>query len=406
MSRYFFRFVSPTRLTGSSWGTHQKIEQKIIKINFPSEDSQMMVFDKRIEKEGLFLHYGLGFDVEVSAVNKEVAKTSAENLVINILSLICFLEACYADTPFNILSYKVAEKDLWLEEYSALVTDKSYRPRETSLRPINLDRLNDFMKKMMEVNIEARSAIAIDNSMHWFWRALGARDLKDRFINLWIGLEFLEEPLKKKFGLSTGSAKKQPTCSECKKEFSTICTNCGKDYYYIGNVGQTGIKELEKKISEKIMKFNELHSFRSQLFHSSTRVKPKTPDDFKGAIHSARVLLNYAIFELLGFDPKYAAPMAGMNMRVISLPTLLEFKGRVKVKKSLTIDDIEKQPSIQGEYKFEYKIEDNDELVQLVDVEHTFDGAFETGQVEKIVKEDSSHNTKDVWDREKKKEAK
>lgn len=404
MKRYFFRFISPTRLTASSWKTHQKFEQKIIRINFPIEDSKMMVFDKRVEKEEIFLHYGLGFDIEIPSVNKETAMVQAEHLVMNILSLVAFLEACYADTPINILSYRVPQNGLWLEDYSALVLDKSYRPKETSLRMINLDRLNDFMKNMMAVDANTRSAI--DNMFHWFWRALGSRDLKDRFINLWIGLEFLEEPLKSKFSLPIGSVKKSPQCAKCKKHFSFPCPNCGEDYYYESYVGQTGFKELEKKIPDKIMRFNELHSFRSQLVHSNTKVKPKSPDDFKEAIYSTRVLLNYAISTLLGFDFRYAVPMAKMDMRVISLPTLLEFKGRIKVKERLSINDIEKQPSVWGEYKFKYRIEENDELVQLVDVKHTFNGVFETGQVEKIVKEDSSHNIKDVWDRENNKRGK
>lgn len=209
MNHYFFRFISPTRLTGSSWKTHQKFEQKIIKVNYPSDDSEMMVFDKRVDKAGTFLHYGLGFDIEVSAKDKESARFKAEVLVMNLLALITFLEACYSDTSTNILSYKVPSNGLWLEEYSALVVDKSYRPVETSLRPINLVRLNDFMQKMMSIDSETR--FAIDNMYHWFWRALGSRDLKDRFINLWIGLEFLEESLKRKFQLPSGSSKKT-TC--------------------------------------------------------------------------------------------------------------------------------------------------------------------------------------------------
>lgn len=396
MYRYFFRFISPTRLTGSSWKTHQKFEQKLIKLNYPTIDSVMMIFDKRIKKGRIFLHYGLGFDVEIPSNNKIAAMLKAENLVMNILSLITYLEACYADTPTNILSYKIPKNGLWLEEYTALVRDKSYRPVETSLRLINLDRFDDFRKKMMSVDAETRSAI--DNMFHWFWRALGSRDLKDRFINLWVGLEFLEDSLKKKFGLPTGSVKKQPKCPECKKDFSINCPKCGKDYYYKSYVGQTGFKELEKKISEKIMKFGELQEFRSQLFHSSTKATPKTPDVFKEAIYSTRVLLNYAVFFLLEFDFKYAVPMAKVEMRVISLPTMMEFRGRVRVKEKITIDDIDKHPAVVGEYKFKYKI-DGDELIQLVDVKHTFDGAFETGQVKKIVKEDSSHNTKDVWER-------
>lgn len=397
MYRYFFRFISPTRIAYSDWKVHQIREDKIVKVDYPTIDAVMMIFDKRIKKREVFLHYGLGFDVEVLSSNKETAFVKAENLVMNFLSLITFLEACYADTPINILSYKVPKEGLWLEEYSALVVDKNYRPVETSPRQINLIRLNDFMKKMVSIDGETRTAI--DNMFHWFWRALGSRDLKDRFINLWVGLEFLEESLKKKFGLPTGSAKKQPKCAECKKEFSFLCPNCGQDYYYKSYVGQTGFKELEKKILEKIMKFGELQEFRSQLFHSSTKATPKTPADFKKTIYSTRVLLNYAVFFLLGFDFEFAVPMAKVDMRVISLLTMMELKGRVKVKEKLTIDTTEKQPSVQGEYKFEYKIEDNYNLVQLTDVEHTFDGVFETGQVKKIVKEDSSHNTKDVWER-------
>ena len=97
--RYFFRFISPTRLTGSSWKTHQQWEQKIIKVNYPKEDIVLMIFDKRIQKNGTYLHYGLGFDIELSAENKEVAQVKAEETVFNFLAMITYLDNCYIDIP-------------------------------------------------------------------------------------------------------------------------------------------------------------------------------------------------------------------------------------------------------------------------------------------------------------------
>lgn len=354
-----------------------------------------MVFDKRIDKEDVYLHYGLGFDIELHAKDKKEAKIIAENTVINFLALITYLEGCYADLPTMVLSYRKPDRNFWLEEYQGLVFDNSYRPVETSLRPINLSRLNEFIKSMKSLNPEIRSVV--DGALHWFWKVLGSKDLRDRFINLWISLEFLEELLKQKLNLPRGKIKKQPVCLECRKTFSTKCPYCNKKYYYEAPIGKAGYKKLEKKITEKIMKFEELHSFRSSLFHPSIKSK-KTKKEYEYAIYSARVFLNYAVAFLLGLDLKEAGSLARSEIRTLSLPIALEFMGRVKVSKELTVDDVDGQPSIKGDYRFKYEFVGED-IDQLPDVKHTFQGAFETGQVKKIVKIDSSHNIKKVWER-------
>jgi hypothetical protein len=364
----------------------------------PAEDIVMMVFDKRIKKNETYLHYGLGIDIELHAPDRDVAAARAEGVVLNFLSLISYIDSCYVEVPSLILSYRTSISDLRLREFQATVMDNAYHPVETFLRPINLDRLNRFIEAMKSAKPEIRQAV--DGALHWYWKALGSKNLTDRFLNLWISLEYLEGPLKTFFGLPLGSVTKKPICPECKREFSIDCPHCGENYYYEATMGMSGIKQLEVDIHEDIDKFNRLHRFRSKLFHSAITGPFHSKADCTKAIYSTRVLLNCAILTLLGLDTSDAVPLANVEMRSLSLPMLLEFKGEVTINGTINIDDTEKQPAVHGDYVYKYELDPiSGDLLQYPDVVHTFEGAFEAGQVLRTVKIDSSHKVERIWER-------
>lgn len=394
MNKYFFRFITPTRLAFSGFIVHQKWEKKGIKVNYPTFDIEMMVFDKRIEKNKVFLHYGLGCDISIKNNDKEVAKKIAEETALNFLFLISFLDRAFFDIPICILSYKYPKTGLRLEEFYAKVIDTSYLPLETSLRLINLTDLKRLIEQMKDVDKIVREKI--DSSLFWLWKAVGASNLIDRFINLWVCLEFLEEPLKDKYNLSRRK-EEDVRCSDCSK-MGQICWNCKKKLRYNANTGFSGIKTLEEKIPNLKIKFNDLFSNRSKIMHGKKHLDKNTLED---SVNFTELLIYYAISELLNNSSWEIDRMIRLPMRNLSKSEYLNFEGELNMTDVPSIDECEKQPMIYGDYNRKFNVIDDGKIETLIDVEHKIDGGIAVGgDMKKIVSMCASHNIEKVWDRE------
>ncbi|MFH1200982.1 MAG: hypothetical protein V1484_01485 [bacterium] len=399
-NNFFFRFIATSRLTFSDWKIHQEKEQKGVKNNYSGDgdDAEMMVYDKRIKKNDFFHHYGLGFDIKIKAQNKEEARKKVETLMFNFIGIICFLEKCYIESPVCILSYRYPiDTKKELGEYQASLIDNDFfQPNESSLRPINYTRLDIFIKKIIVTSPEIRDTIYF--ALHWFWKAVGTKDKRDRFINLWVSLEILE-PLLKNFYNQQKSKIDFPLCLHCMEKF-TQCPKCNKNFGYTHNVGFTGFKKLEKNIlDESVLKFQKLHSCRSALVHSGGNI---SKEDLEKAIFSIQVLINCSILKLLKLSEDYkdGILMAQSPFRSISLPKILEFKGSIIVNQLASIDNIDKQPSVEAEYSYKFYIDEKSgELICNYDVKHIFNNVFKDGKVEKVLKVDSSQEIKEVWER-------
>lgn len=397
MNFYFFRYIAVTRLAFSDWKIHQEREQKGVKNNYPAINAEMLVFDRRIKKNNFFHHYGLGFDVKVPAKSKSEAASIAETLVLNFIGTLCFLEKTHVAPPQCILSYRYPENPKnKLEEYSATLLDESIFPisAASSIRLINHQNLGFFLEKLIPSDRDTQEKILY--SLHWFWKAVGVNDKRDQFTNLWVALEILE-PALKRFYKYSASKRSYPTCGGC-GDVAKTCPSCKKDFGYQANTGFAGFKSLETEILDgTVIKFRTLHSNRSGLVHSGGHI---SVDEVDKSIFSTRVLIGAAILKLLNFkDYSSDAVLLAKNnfKQATTLPTLMEIRGNITVKEVAVIDNFEKQPSVSAEYTHEYGI-DGDDLLPTYSVRHEFNEVFLEGQVERIIKVDSSQNIKDVWE--------
>lgn len=344
------------------------------------------------------MHYGIGCDIKIISKNEEDAKLRAESITLEFLTIISYLERCYFDIPLMILKYEYPEKDTRIKNYSAIVVDNSYRPQETSLRLVNISKLKIFLDKLEVLDKEKKSAVM--QALHWFWKALGVTDKRDRFLNLWIGLEFLEKQLKKTFQLPT-SKYNLPKCPHCKENIDK-CPKCGKaDPVYKANTGFTGYKKLQELLKGKVLTFDQIHDYRSRLVHGDNLTK----EELDNSILSTTVLINLAILTILkmspdpGINANDAIEMAKGEMRKISLPLMMQFDGEIEVSEIPQVDDIDKQPHVSGDYEFKFEPINENEIITNCDVIHTFHGVFIKGKAKKILKNDASQKVEDVWER-------
>ena len=396
--RYFFRFIAPTRLTFSSWEVHQEREEKGVKNIYPAEHASCLVFDRRVWQGGFYHHYGLGFDVVAGADDRAAALAIAEHVTVTFMSVLTFLEYCYIGAPQLILSYRYPEdrESRTLEEYSALLIDNGfYQPTNMSLRPVNIQRLDIFFKYLLAATPTTREIIYF--ALHWMWKAVGNRDKRDVFIQLWVALEILERPLKSLFGLAS-SKSEHPDCKHCHEKIAS-CPECGKDLSYTANAGFTGLKRLEGDfVGEKgFLKFNKLHSIRSALVHSGSNV---TSAELDSSTFSTRVLINAAILTLLGLsDDKRgdALVMARAPFRTAVLPMMMELRGTALVREVASVDDPAMQPTVEGTYQYRFQVKDG-QLVPLVGVEHRLSDVVENLAVQEHMNIDSSQNVEEVWE--------
>lgn len=355
-----------------------------------------MVFDKRIEKSKIFLHYGLGCDIRIESKDKETASKVAEETAMNFLFLITFLDRAFFGEPICILSYRYPVKGSVLEEFSAQILDANYLPLETSLRLINIPDLEKMINQMKLTPPGIRAKI--DYSLFWFWKAVGARNPMDKFINLWIALEFLEDSLKDKYGLSKNKTA-DASCIFCKK-VGQICSNCKKELKYNTNTGNTGIKTLEKKIADLKIKYDELASNRGILMHGKGHLDKNVLVD---SINSIELIIYHAVSELLDNNSWSIQRMICLPMRILANPHHLSFVGKVKLANVPTLDECEKQPIIYGDYRHKFVINNDDTIEILTDVKHEIvTDKMISNELKKVVSFDSSLNIQKVWDREEK----
>lgn len=396
--RFFFRFLAKTRLTFSDWETHQEREEHGLMVKHPAEGAELLVFDRRLERDGFFLHYGLGFDVGIEAPNKEWAQQRAEHLVVSTMGVLTFLEGCYTEAPDLVLSYRYpGDPDAHtLDEYSVVLFDENAQlPTEVSLRRVNLNRLAVFFEHLRGAPRPVRDAVEF--SIHWYWKAVGSTDRRDTFINLWVALETLEAPLKALFGMP-GSKTAHPQCSHCKETISE-CPECGDELSYKANSGYTGLKRLEKTLENPndVLPFGKLHSKRSALVHAG---KSLTAKDLEMCAFSTRVLINFAILTLLGLDENCSADamlMSKQQFRPATKPIRIEFKGSAEVKRLAPVDHPEDQPGVTADYRYRFSLEAGDIVPRFEVHSNQNDVIRELHGEQAAVIVDASQNVREVF---------
>mgnify|MGYP001619756664 FL=1 len=314
--QYFFRFRCPTRLAFGNWLEHQETKPKGVSFDYKGDRANVVVFDEILATEPAKTHFGIGIDVLIEGDEIEKSQKIVEGIILEIISILAFAEACFIGLPEFVLRYALPQDGACLKEATAYVLDKNYRPIETTTRIINRERVKGLFSLINSITINSRRN-AIRDSLHWFWRALDNKYIRDRFLQIWIAIEYLEKELKAIYKLNNSEIH-YPRCEFCKEEFK-VCPKCEKDFGYKANPGFTGYKTLEKEAGLDGL-FNELHRIRSKLVHGGEAIIESHV--LEKAILDSHSLLVKAFFVLCGADHKESTTLP-MEMRSKSLPMIL-----------------------------------------------------------------------------------
>jgi hypothetical protein len=355
---------------------------------------KIIVHDEFLHTKPSRTHYGIGIDLIINVDKVNFLQSIVENAILEIISILSFCEACFIGRPEFVLKYRIPDQGTNLEDFKSHILNKDILPKETTTRIANPNRIKKFFS-MIDSITDLERKKSITNSLHWFWKALGDNDVRDRFLHLWIAVEYLEKELKKEFNIPT-SELHYPICRYCHNEFRS-CPECEKDFGYKANTGFAGFKFLEKKVASRKGLFNKLHKLRSKIVHAGRLVLPKEASE--EAIMDSYNLLVKAIFVLCGVDHLESKIMPNF-LRGESLPPILVFEGQIEVTKIPDLDEVHLQPIGEGSYSFNAEIDEiTDDLLPNWGIQHDFLGVFKKGFMKKSILLDQSHNIKDVWDK-------
>lgn len=365
MKQYVFSFRAKTKLAFDDWKVHQEKRKGHFIINISNLNGKVLIYDSKINYNGILLHYGLGIDITLDCDTVEVGQNLAEKIIYDIVAIISFSEMCYIGEPEFVTYFSFKKNSTEITDFFAQVIDQSYPPKELSPKHFNGDKLHTIFKHLLDKPLEIKQSLS--TSSHWLRKALNTNELMDIFIYLWIALEPLNDHILSKLGISIPS-RFFPQCEHCSSIFEK-CPNpvCQKDFSYVKSPSTiSGYKNLEEHLGFD-KKIGKLRDGRGKLFH--TGLPPKKLEEL---IQDSAKLLQQSLYFLIDIDKDTANKLIIHDMRGPTENSIAILKGDLTTDEPYTNDILNNQPHVfstlkreftmTNEYKIGYRFTFEDDL--------------------------------------------
>jgi hypothetical protein len=293
-------------------------------------DSNIIFYDNR---------YGLRVDTYTEATSKEEAKSKTKNLVENILSIIDLTNSS-GSNPATFVSIYDATDNLTEREYEQIFHIPLH---ERNIRVTDIQSLLKILRVFGDVF--GKNEQRIIRAIFWFRKGLFEKNVVDKFISFWTGLESINELLCNYFGLTEDERKWK--CNICHSVILPVST--------------IGIKKLFIDILKfDNDNFQKIRNARNDLIHGGSPLNTdfvKEIMDYNPIIKKALII---GIGELLQIDNKI------INKIIKYTPIKYIDSFRIILKLNLLgleipkIEEVDSQPIVDLDYDI-LKPEINDE---------------------------------------------
>lgn len=213
--------------------------------------------DSRLNEHGVKVHYGLSITVFLSSDSSDTALLEASALAETMLSLASFSVSTIAKrcAPFQVIDVNPANQDRDIVQFQNLAggVPLARRFREPEMQVL-LDRLGAVADEKRERLLRA---------ITWYRKSLEELDTLDCFVNVWAGLEAINEPIKEKFALPLDHPVR--SCPKCGEVVVTVPTQVGIAHILTKLLGEPEEVWKEARNTRKEL----VHGFGS-LQHAST----------------------------------------------------------------------------------------------------------------------------------------
>lgn len=309
--------------------------------------------DSKLNEHGAKSRYGLLVTVFLSADSSDSALSTAYAYAESMLSLVSFSVSTITKrcAPFQIIDVDPAKSDRNMVQFQTWPGNLplARRFREPEMQML-LDRLGTYPETSRGRLLQA---------VAWYRKSLEEPEPLDCFINVWTGLEAINEPIKKKFDLP----REQPTksCPKCGENVVMTATHAGIAHIITELLGEPEEVWKQARNTRKEL----VHSFGSlrQVLVTASRLLPPLR---KALMRGILELINMPITEQTRFMRE---PLTVRNENAMTA--------------TVTIHDLPAERIISGacfpsiviaNSKSELKKREDGKIVESVSIELKLDG--------------------------------
>lgn len=348
MNRYFVRFQVETLASIAERSEQQQRGNRPIwKFSWLVDDAKLVAYDILREVNSVFLHEGLGLDLDVPGENPNEAIDTARNLAEGLVSLISYATASACKPAILISAYEIVE--------GQADVDVAWFPHDSQrllgdLRPIDPTLLNLVYMQYDKADEDRKWRI----SQATQWLRKGALELETigQFVAFWAGLEASSWALLDPLPLETTVS--YPTCSNCKSQI-LACPECGEDLGRRDTMAGVA-RVFEQHIEGGRNTYRHIRSNRGRLLHGGKKLKP----DFLAALRKdlpiLRKALSMAIGVCLGLEETDMKRIAGTQLRRAVRPLALKISGKLKAFSRPPLDRPDQQPFVEHKPEERYSL--------------------------------------------------
>jgi hypothetical protein len=196
--------------------------EQAISFNMPQGQKVLVQGDIREDERGVPVKFGIYLDVSCKAEDMDSAVNSTQEMVDSLVSLLSLSHQTWA-TPVMFVSGIDATLGLHDREFV------QHFPLSVNIMPSRKyknDDLSPIWDNLMKLKPDSWPRLL--RAIRWYRKAMLESDALDQFMNLWTGLEALNELIKDKHDLP--SEKPIRVCSKCGTPVAMEPTLAGTEY--------------------------------------------------------------------------------------------------------------------------------------------------------------------------------
>ena len=348
MKRYFVRFQVVTLASIAARIEQQKKRNRPIwKFSWLVDDAKLVAYDALREVNGVFVHEGLGLDLNVPGENLDKAIDRAKNLAEGLVNLISYTTTAACKPATLISAYEIVE--------GQADVDVAWFPQDSrhllgDLRPIDATLLNLVYTKYDTADEDTKWRIS--QAAQWLRKGSLELETIGQFVAFWAGLEAASWALLDLLVLATTDS--YPTCSGCKSQI-LACPKCGKDLGRRDTMAG-GAEMFEKYVDGGRETYGRIRSNRGRLLHGGKKLKPDFLATLREDLSILRQALSVAIGVCLGLEETDIKHIAGTQLRRAVRPLAPKIFGKLTAFSPPPLDKPDRQPFVESEAEKEYSV--------------------------------------------------
>ena len=338
MTRFLIQYYSTTLASIASRIEQQSLPLQGWKLEFPSDNTTLILNDAIERLDDVNLHVGLNLILERYSHSREDAEADTKAIAENILNLITYstLAFCGAARLTSITEFQEHGNPL----FSSYIYPFDENEKMGSIVPVAQQEFREIFDAMGKTGGQERVARALS----WLRKGINEENIVDEFAAYWIGLEVLKSILRRMLKMKS----KKPA------EWDGV-----KNIY---------VNELH------FSDFDKVEKARDKLFHGFESLTTAFIDEIKAHTEPTRKTLLASLASVLGLPQPTRDSLQNKTVRRIRKKPWTVIWGEMENLPSALDEIAGNFPRISAQPKITYSLSPTGELEMKIEVAHQFHG--------------------------------